>query len=109
MIHKSIDVVPNLHRGALIATELQGLRRPAASAVKNTKNSRNPRGILRRFLAGDDPVFRVGMGYAPAPGSLFAPAGPQSPSPEVAMLVSIQTDYAGWHGAEVFNRSRAAK
>ncbi len=59
-----------------------------------------------RFKAGDDPVFRVGMGYPPAPGALFAPDGPQSPDAETAMLVSVQTAYAAWHGARVFNKSR---
>ncbi len=29
-----------------------------------------------------------------------------SPSFEVALLVTIQTDYAGWHGMETFNRAR---
>jgi len=38
----------------------------------------------RRFHAGNDPVFRVGV--------------TESPSIEVAMLVSIQTNYAAWHG-----------
>lgn len=53
-----------------------------------------------RFAAGNDPVFRVGMGLAPVPGAYFTPDGPQSPSPEVAMLVSVQTDYAAWHGLQ---------
>jgi hypothetical protein len=51
---------------------------------------------LARFNAGDDVVFRTGAAGA-------------SPSPEVAMLVSVQTCYAGWHGREVFNRMRGAK
>jgi hypothetical protein len=46
----------------------------------------------RRFHAGQDVVFAAGMEH--------------SPTPEVAMLVSIQTCFAGWHGRETFNRSR---
>jgi hypothetical protein len=46
----------------------------------------------RRFAAGTDVVFRSGMEH--------------SPSPEVAMLVSVQTCFAGWHGMETFNRAR---
>lgn len=50
----------------------------------------------RRCIAsienGTNHVFRAGMEH--------------SPTPEVALLVTIQTDYAGWHGMEVFNRSR---
>jgi hypothetical protein len=29
-----------------------------------------------------------------------------SPTPEIALLVTIQTNYAGWHGMETFNRAR---
>lgn len=53
-----------------------------------------------RFESGSDPVFRVGMGHAPVPGALFTPDGPQSPDPVTAMLVSLQTDFAAWHGLE---------
>ncbi len=38
-----------------------------------------------RFVSGRDVVFNAG-------------AGGLSPSVEVAMLVSLQTNYAGWHG-----------
>ena len=48
------------------------------------------------------------MGCPPAPDAIFCPDGPQSPVPEVAMLVSVQTCYAAWHGMEVFNRARGA-
>ena len=65
-------------------------------------------GWLARFKSGNDPVFRVGMGCPPVPDAIFCPDGPQSPSPEVAMLVSVQTCYAAWHGMEVFNRARGA-
>lgn len=34
----------------------------------------------------------------------FRAACEHSPSFEVALLVTIQTDFAGWHGAETFNR-----
>lgn len=61
---------------------------------------------LARFKAGNDPVFRVGMGCAPTPGAIFCPDGPQSPNAGTAMLVSVQTCYAAWHGREVFNRAR---
>ena len=50
---------------------------------------------LTRFKTGNDVVFRTGATGA-------------SPSPEVAMLVSVQTCYAAWHGMEVFNRARGA-
>lgn len=44
----------------------------------------------RRFAAGNDTVFAVGM--------------EQSPTPVIAMLVSVQTCFAGWHGRETFLR-----
>ena len=50
---------------------------------------------LARFKAGNDVVFSTGAAGA-------------SPSPEVAMLVSVQTRYAAWHGMEAFNRARGA-
>lgn len=50
---------------------------------------------LARFKAGNDVVFNTGAAGA-------------SPSPEIAMLVSVQTCYAGWHGREAFNRARGA-
>lgn len=53
-------------------------------------------GWLARFQSGNDVVFSTGAAGA-------------SPSPEVAMLVSVQTCYAGWHGMEVFNRAREAR
>jgi len=31
-----------------------------------------------------------------------------SPDPITALLVTVQTDYAGWHGRETFNRMRGA-
>jgi hypothetical protein len=46
-----------------------------------------------RFSAGADPVFNAGLTY--------------SPSPIMAMLVSIQTCYAGWHGRETFLRAHS--
>lgn len=39
---------------------------------------------LESILAGNDPVFNMGLRH--------------SPSPETAMLVSLQTDFAGWKG-----------
>ena len=36
----------------------------------------------------------------------FKLACEHAPSFEIALLVTIQTNYAGWHGMEVFNRSR---
>lgn len=48
----------------------------------------------RRFAAGADVVFQAGLEH--------------SPSAEVAMLVSVQTCFAGWHGMETFNRMRGA-
>lgn len=45
----------------------------------------------RGFDAGTDVVFRAGLEH--------------SPTPEIAMLVSIQTCFAGWHGRKSFNRA----
>jgi hypothetical protein len=36
----------------------------------------------------------------------FRAAMEHSPSFEVALLVTIQTNYAGWHGMETFNKMR---
>ncbi len=36
----------------------------------------------------------------------FRAAVEHSPSFEIALLVVIQTDYAGWHGMQIFNRTR---
>lgn len=44
---------------------------------------------LRSIEAGTDVVFNAG-------------AGGLSPSPEVALLVSLQTDFAGWKGSRQF-------
>lgn len=38
----------------------------------------------------------------------FSAAMQHSPNFETALLVTIQTNYAGWHGLQVFNRSRGA-
>jgi hypothetical protein len=38
----------------------------------------------------------------------FAAAMEHSPNFETALLVTIQTNYAGWHGMETFNRMREA-
>ncbi len=38
----------------------------------------------------------------------FRAAMEHSPTAEIALLVTIQTDYAGWHGMETFNRMRGA-
>lgn len=47
---------------------------------------------MRSINAGTNHVFRAGCEH--------------SPSFEVALLVTIQTNYAGWHGRETFNRAR---
>lgn len=49
---------------------------------------------LRKIESGHDTVFNFGASGA-------------SPSAEVAMLVSLQTDYAGWVGARQFESLRA--
>ena len=51
-----------------------------------------------RFESGTDTVFSFGAAHIGEPG--------YAASFEVAMLVSLQTCYAGWHGAETFNRMR---
>lgn len=50
---------------------------------------------MRKIERGEDVVFNYGAGGA-------------SPSPEVALLVSLQTDYAGWKGLRHFNAMRGA-
>ena len=47
---------------------------------------------MASIYAGTNHTFRAGMEY--------------SPSFEVALLVTVQTCYAGWHGRETFNRMR---
>jgi hypothetical protein len=47
---------------------------------------------VRSIENGTSHVFRAGVEH--------------SPSVEVALLVTIQTDYAGWHGMQSFNRMR---
>lgn len=49
---------------------------------------------IRSIESGTSHVFRAGLEH--------------SPSVEVALLVTIQTDYAGWAGREQFNRMRGA-
>lgn len=39
----------------------------------------------------------------------FRAACEHSPDFVTALLVTIQTDYAGWHGMQVFNRQRGGK
>ncbi len=43
---------------------------------------------LNRMLAGDDTVFNMSVGF--------------SPDTETAILVALQTDYAGWIGMRGF-------
>jgi hypothetical protein len=50
---------------------------------------------LREIEQGRCPVFRFGA--SGLPGS--------SPSPEVALLVAVQTDYAAWKGARTFRKA----
>lgn len=50
---------------------------------------------IKKIERGEDVVFNMG-------------AGGLSPSPEVALLVSLQTDYAGWVGLREFNTMRGA-
>lgn len=38
----------------------------------------------------------------------FRAAVEHSPSFEIALLVTIQTNYAGWHGLQTFNAMRGA-
>lgn len=63
---------------------------------------------IRKIEAGEDVVFNIGVGRGTPAGSWLQADGPQSPSPEVALLVSLQTDYAGWKGAKDFNAARGA-
>lgn len=48
--------------------------------------------LIRSIEGGTNHTFRAACEY--------------SPDFVTALLVTIQTDYAGWHGMEVFNRSR---
>lgn len=47
---------------------------------------------IASIMDGTNHVFRAGMEH--------------SPTAEVALLMTIQTDYAGWHGLQTFNRAR---
>lgn len=47
---------------------------------------------LDAIAKGTDPVFPINARYAP--------------DIVTAILVTIQTDYAAWHGMETFNRAR---
>jgi hypothetical protein len=51
---------------------------------------------IKLIEGGFDHVFNYGVSSG------------ESPSVEVAMLVSLQTDYAGWKGLRDFNRMRGA-
>lgn len=50
------------------------------------------RSCIASIENGTNHTFRVAMG--------------ESPSFEVALLATIQTNYAGWHGMETFNKMR---
>lgn len=52
------------------------------------------RACIASIENGTNPTFRAGMEH--------------SPSVEVALLVAVQTDYAGWHGMRTFNAARGA-
>lgn len=74
-----------------------------ADYMKERGNAR-----LRSIEAGTDVVFNVGMGLDPYPGSWLKVDGPQSPNAETAILVSLQTDYAGYLGEKQMEAALAS-
>jgi hypothetical protein len=59
------------------------------SGPKEYMESEQYRELIRSIEAGRNHVFNYGARGA-------------SPDVETALLVTVQTDYAGWHGSKVF-------
>jgi isoaspartyl peptidase/L-asparaginase-like protein (Ntn-hydrolase superfamily) len=57
------------------------------------------------YMRSDD-YARCIAGIMDGTSHTFRACMEHSPTPEIALLVTIQTNYAGWHGMETFNRAR---